>query len=249
MQYGAWTSVGSAVVVLLAGALVSGVVALYLHEAKPRRRLPIGAVGLVIFVFGTFLAEKAVNTSSDVNRPAERGSSAVIRTAPPSEPAPSVKPPTANRPEPIPPTATAQNGPPNLPARIQVSCKWHRSDKDLAAFVSCSHSIRSSEYLARVRVSFNGLDLRRWHFLQAPDNGSWQVQAEANGDSTTSIIGGNENNLREDQNGTLVGDNPATPLYVDLLVDPNSDIPETVHLRLFSGDNANLGRTMELRLK
>jgi hypothetical protein len=249
MQDGAWISVVSAVAVLLAGALVSGVVALYVHEAKPRRRLHIGALGLVIFAFGTFLAGKAVNTSSDVNRPAERGPSTVIRTALPSKPAPSVKPPTADRPEPIPPTTTAQNGPPNLPAKIQVSCKWHRSDKDLVPFVSCAHSIRSSEYLARVRVSFNGLDLGRWHFLQAPDNGSWQVQAEASGDSTTSIFGGNENNLREDQNGTLVGDNPDTPLYVDLLVDPNSDIPETVHLRLFSGDNANLGRTMDLRLE
>jgi hypothetical protein len=249
MQDGAWIRVVVAVVILLAGALVSGVVALYVHEAKPRRRFPIGVLGLVIFVFGTFLAGKELNTSSDVNRPAERGPSAVIRTALPSTPAPSVQPSTADRPEPIPPTTTAQNGPPNLPAKIQVSCKWHRSDRDLAPFVSCAHSIRSSEYLALVRVSFNGLDLRRWHFLQAPDNGSWQVQAEASGDSATSIFGGNENNLREDQNGTLVGDNPATPLYVDLLVDPNSDIPETVHLRLFSGDNANLGRTMTLRLE
>jgi hypothetical protein len=156
-----------------------------------------------------------------------------------SPPAPSVRSPS-------PDVATAAS-PPMLPSNIRISCKWHRSDQDLSPFTSCSQSIQTGDSFGLVRLTFSGLDLAHWYFLQQPGNGSWQGEVQVGSTTTGTIYETNENNLHQDSNGQLAGDDLRASLYYDIIIDP-SDLPQTVYARLYSGDYANLSRTFAVQL-
>jgi hypothetical protein len=245
-----WVVIILAIVALIAGAIVASAVTAHYSRMDRQSQALVGFASFVVLAIATSVVTYAQlrpsppHATNPGNAPANgeaptysaRGSSAA------TSPSPSAATPSQGM---------RVSSPAALPDKIRVKCVWHRSDVSAAPFKSCGPSIYSSPYLAEVRFTFIGLSLRKWYMLRYSNNGgSWSVNLETSRGVSSAMYDSNEDNLRMSDNGQLVGDDPNSNLYADMIVNPSpgGDVPERVYLVLQSGDYANLHRTFTYHL-